>query len=140
MRSPLPGLAVLCLMASQAAAQEVTTTDDESATTLETLVVTPEPEEVVDLYRFRNPLEVEPTVFERRWNEPPSLEQISQSGGVVPLLVGMAAQQVQKGARKIPGWKGPDQPAIARPPPLDPAQAARALRLQKESELQGEPE
>jgi len=128
MRSPL--LAALWLAASPPAfAQEAPTTDDASATTLETLTVTPDPEEEVDLYRFRNPVEVEPGAFDRGWREPTSLEQLGKNGGIVPVLVGLAAQQVQKGARRIPGWKEPEQPAIARPPPLDDAQAARARRL-----------
>ncbi len=126
-------MAGLWLVASHAVAQEANI-DDPSATTLETLTVRPDLEEVLDLYRFRNPLEVEPTVFERRWSEPPSLEQLGKNGGIVPVLVGLAAQQVQKGARKIPGWKSPEQPAIARPPPLDEAQAARALRLRESGE------
>jgi hypothetical protein len=122
-------MAALWLAASHAMAQQAATTDDTSATTLETLTVRPDPEEVVDLYRFENPVDVAPTVFSRRWKEPTSLEQLGKNGGIVPVLVGLAAQQVQKGARKIPGWKEPEQPATARPPPLDEQQAARALRL-----------
>jgi len=122
-------MAALWLAASHAMAQQAATTDDTSATTLETLTVKPDPEEVVDLYRFENPVDVAPTVFSRRWKEPTSLEQLGKNGGIVPVLVGLAAQQVQKGARKIPGWKEPEQPATARPPPLDEQQAARALRL-----------
>ena len=122
-------MAALWLAASHAMAQQAATTDDTSATTLETLTVRPDPEEVVDPYRFENPVDVAPTVFSRRWKEPASLEQLGKNGGIVPVLVGLAAQQVQKGARKIPGWKEPEQPATARPPPLDEQQAARALRL-----------
>ncbi|MGR4875519.1 hypothetical protein [Pseudoxanthomonas sp. LARHCG66] len=122
-------MAALWLASSHAMAQQAATTDDISATTLETLTVRPDPEEVVDLYRFENPVDVAPTVFSRRWKEPASLEQLGKNGGIVPVLVGLAAQQVQKGARKIPGWKEPEQPATARPPPLDEQQAARALRL-----------
>ena len=122
-------MAKLWLVAAPAMAQDATAADDPSATTLETLTVRPDPEEVLDLYRFENPVDVEPTVFSRRWNEPVSLEQLGKNGGIVPVLVGLAARQVQKGARKIPGWKEPEQPATARPPPLDDEQAARALRL-----------
>ncbi|TQM06958.1 hypothetical protein FB548_3334 [Pseudoxanthomonas sp. 3HH-4] len=122
-------IATLWLASSHAMAQQAATADDTSATTLGTLTVRPDPEEVVDLYRFENPVDVAPTVFSRRWKEPTSLEQLGKNGGIVPILVGLAAQQVQKGARKIPGWKEPEQPATARPPPLDEQQAARALRL-----------
>lgn len=123
-------MATLWLLAAPAMAQDAATpAEDPQATTLETMVVRPEPEEVVDLYRFRNPVEVESGALGRSWKEPTSLEQLGKNGGIVPVLVGLAARQVQKGARKIPGWKEPEQPAVARPPPLDDAQAARALRL-----------
>ena len=132
MRSTL--MATLWLVSAPAMAQDAATTTDPAATTLDTLTVRPDPEEVVDLYRFENPVDVSPTVFSRRWKEPTSLEQLGKNGGIVPVLVGLAAQQVQKGARKIPGWKEPEQPAVARPPPLDDEQAARALRLQRSGE------
>jgi hypothetical protein len=125
----LPLMATLWLVAAPSMAQEAPTPEDPSATTMDTLVVRPDPEEVLDLYRFENPIEVEPTAFSRSWKEPTSLEQLGKNGGIVPVLVGLAAQQVQKGARKIPGWKEPRQAVIARPPPLDDEQAARALRL-----------
>ena len=127
-------MATLWLVAAPAMAQDATTSDDPSATTLETLTVRPDPEEVVDLYRFRNPIEVEPGGFGGAWREPPSLEELGKNGGIVPVLAGMAAQQIQKGARKIPGWKEPVQAAVARPPPLSEEQAARALRLQEAGE------
>ncbi|WP_436040785.1 hypothetical protein [Pseudoxanthomonas sp. LjRoot127] len=128
-------MATLWLVAAPAMAQDAAAaTDDDQATTLDTLVVRPEPEEVVDLYRFENPVDVEPTVFERRWKEPTSLEQLGKNGGIVPVLAGLAAKGIQAGARRIPGWKEPMQTVIARPPPLDEQQAARALRLQDASE------
>ena len=39
------------------------------ATTLETLVVTAPPLQMEDLYRFRNPVEVDPSSFKRAWHE-----------------------------------------------------------------------
>lgn len=128
-------MATLWLAAAPAMAQDpAPATDDGRATTLDTLVVRPEPEEVIDLYRFENPVDVEPTAFERRWKEPPSLEQLGKNGGIVPVLAGLAAKGIQTGARKIPGWKEPVQTVIARPPPLDEEQQARALRLQDAGE------
>ena len=128
-------MATLWLVAAPAMAQDpATATDDAQATTLDTLIVRPEPEEVLDLYRFENPVDVAPTAFERRWKEPPSLEQLGKNGGIVPVLAGLAAQGIQAGARKIPGWKEPRQAVIARPPPLDEEQQARALRLQDAGE------
>ena len=131
----LPLMAALWLAASRAAAQDAaTTTDDDPATTLDTLVVRPEPEDVLDLYRFENPVDVAPTVFERSWKEPTSLEQLGKNGGIVPVLAGLAAKGIQTGARRIPGWKEPMQTVTARPPPLDEEQTARALRLQQSGE------
>jgi hypothetical protein len=128
-------MATLWLVAAPAMAQDpATATDDAQATTLDTLIVRPEPEEVLDLYRFENPVDVAPTAFERRWKEPPSLEQLGKNGGIVPVLAGLAAQGIQAGARKIPGWKEPRQAVVARPPPLDEEQQARALRLQDAGE------
>lgn len=128
-------MATLWLVAAPAIAQDpATATDDAQATTLDTLIVRPEPEEVLDLYRFENPVEVAPTAFERRWKEPPSLEQLGKNGGIVPVLAGLAAKGIQTGARKIPGWKEPRQAVIARPPPLDEEQQARALRLHEAGE------
>ena len=66
------------------------------------------------------------------------VRQAAAQGAPTPIIVltgqgdravDLAAQQVQKGARKIPGWKEPVQAAVARPPPLDDEQQARALRL-----------
>ena len=127
-------MATLGLITWPAMAQEAPAPDDPSATTLETLTVRPDPEEVLDLYRFENPVDVEPTVFERSWKEPVSLEQLGKNGGIVPVLAGLAANGVQAAVRKIPGWKEPVQAAIARPPPLDDEQAARALRLHEAGE------
>jgi len=102
---------------------------DEDATTLDTILVTAPPPETVDLYKFRNPVDAQPTAFDRSWHETPSLEQVGMNGGVVPIIVGYAALKVRDGARKIPGWKKPEQPAIARPPPLTSEQAERASSL-----------
>ncbi|CAN7441793.1 hypothetical protein LJR143_002685 [Pseudoxanthomonas sp. LjRoot143] len=125
----LPLMATLWLLAAPVLAQDVPPQEDASATTLDTLVVRPEPEEVLDLYRFENPVDVEPTAFGRSWKEPTSLEQLGKNGGIVPVLAGLAAKGIQAGARKIPGWKEPMQAVVARPPPLDEEQQARALRL-----------
>jgi len=53
------------------------------------------------------------------------------NGGVIPIIVGYAALKVRDGARKIPGWKMPEQPAIARPPPLTEAQVERPTACTK---------
>jgi hypothetical protein len=102
----------------------------DDATTMETIRVTAPRPERRELDRFENQFAPQPTVFDRVWHEPRSLEQIGMDGGVVPLLVNYAAQKVTAGARRIPGWKRPIQAAIARPPPLDDTQVRRALHLQ----------
>ena len=130
-------LALLSLVAPNAVAQddvgEEPAPAGDDTTTLETILVTAPPPETVDLYKFRNPVDAQPTAFDRSWREKPSLEEIGKNGGVVPIIVGYAALKVRNGARRIPGWKMPEQPAIARPPPLTEAQAERASRLQEGS-------
>jgi hypothetical protein len=127
--------ALLSGLAPGAVAQEADNEESAPAhdgtTTLETILVTAPPPETVDLYKFRNPVEAQPTVFDRNWHETPSLEQVGMNGGVVPIIAGYAALKVRNGARRIPGWKKPEQPAVARPPPLTEAQAERASRLQE---------
>ena len=127
--------ALACLVAGAAKAQDPgkdpPAAPRAEATTLDTVRVTAPRPEVLDLDRFKNPIDPQPTVFDRTMREPPSLEEIGQNGGVVPLLVGYLAQKVAKGASRIPGWKDREQPAIARPPPLTEAQMERAVRLQE---------
>lgn len=116
---------------AQEAGNEESAPVEDGTTTLETILVTAPPPETVDLYKFRNPVDTQPTAFDRNWHETPSLEQVGMNGGVVPIIAGYAALKVRNGARKIPGWKKPEQPAVARPPPLTEAQAERASRLQE---------
>ncbi len=82
-----------------------------------------------DPFAFRNPVEVEGTVFSRAWNEPPSLEEVGMRGGYVQIGINKGLELAAKGIRKLPGWKLQVRDAEARPPPLDEAQAARAARL-----------
>ena len=86
-----------------------------------------------DPFAFRNPVEVEGTVFSRAWNEPPSLEEVGLRGGYVQLGINKGLELAGKGIRKLPGWKLQIRDAQARPPPLDEAQIARAARLQAET-------
>ena len=130
------GLVLSCMVCLQALAQDVRGDAPEApaendTTTLDTIRVTAPRMEMKDLYRSREPESTRPTVFDRAWREPLNLKKIGDEGGVVPLLVNYAARKVAEGARRIPGWKGPDQPAVARPPPLDDAQMSRAAQLQE---------
>lgn len=101
----------------------------DDTTTLDAILVTAPPPEVIDLYKFRNPVDAQSTAFGSGWREKPSLEEIGTNGGMVPIIAGYAALKVRNGARRIPGWKQPEQPAFARPPPLTEAQVERASRL-----------
>lgn len=124
---------LLCAAAASAMAQDPPGVPpvpaDDRATTLDTIHVTAPRPEVLDLDRFRNPIEPQPTIFDRSMHETPSLEEIGMNGGIIPLLVGYAAQKVAAGVKKIPGWKDREQPTIARPPPLTEEQTDRAVRL-----------
>lgn len=84
------------------------------------------------LYRSVPAERTPPTVFNRHWRRPVNLRQIGLEGGVVPIIVRYASEQTTRAARRIPGWKKPEQPAIARPPPLDEAQMQRAADLREE--------
>ena len=108
----LPFMAAVWLAATPALAQDPAGAEDPSATTLETLTVRPEPEEVVDLYRFRNPIEVEPGTFERSWREPTSLEQLGKNGGIVPVPVAVPGPA---GATGATGAAGIGQRRVRRP-------------------------
>lgn len=82
-----------------------------------------------DPFAFRNPVEVEGTVFSRHWDEPPSIEEVGLRGGYVQLAINRGLEAIASGVRRLPGWKQVT-PAQARPPPpLDGDQAGRARRL-----------
>ncbi|WP_312316248.1 hypothetical protein [Stenotrophomonas sp.] len=105
--------------------------NDDNVTTLgEVRAVKPE-DEPLDLYRFKNPVEPAPNRFSRTWSEPPSVEQVSLSGGYLMMGINAALGAAGKGIHKLTG--GPDQiqSAIARPPPeLTEDQQQRALQNQ----------
>ncbi len=121
---------LLCAAAQAATAQEPVDAAD-TAKTLEPVRVTAPRLRMEEIYRSKPPPDTAPTVFDKAWREPINLKKIGDEGGVVPILVRYASQQVTKAARRIPGWKGPDQPAVARAAPLNEAQVQRALQLQQ---------
>lgn len=134
---------VLLTAASFAAAQGAAETEtaptghpehggDRTAATLDTVRVTAPRLHAFDPDKLRNRSEDPQTIFSKDWREPINLRQIGMHGGIVPLAVRQVARGLQAGARKIPGWKGPAQPATARPPPdLDDGQLQRARRLER---------
>ena len=120
--TPLPATDPVPASAPQSPSpqQEVTTLGEVRA-------ITPDEEEPVDLYRFKNPVQVQNNAFNRSWSEPPSLEQVGMSGGYVMMGINYAIAKTAQGLHRISG--GPDQvqPAIARPPPqLSDEQRRRA--------------
>lgn len=77
--------------------------------------------------------------FERDWREPVSLERIGMQGGLVMLGLNYALGQAARGMTRLPGWKHQVQGAVARPPPLDEAQARRALEVQAAQDALAQP-
>jgi hypothetical protein len=75
------------------------------------------PDEDVDLYRFRNPVQVPPNRFDRAYRPPPSVKEVSEGGGYLMLGIYAAAGLVAKGIDKLGSGPAQVQSAIARPPP-----------------------
>ena len=96
---------------------------DAEPTTLEPVVVSaPRP----DPFAFHNPIDYQPTGFDKYWRET-SPEQFALSGGVVPWLNQKIAKGLSKVGRKM-GLKQQVQPAVARPSPLTDEQLERATQ------------
>ncbi len=87
-----------------------------------------------DPFAFDNPVEAEGTVFSRRWDEPPSLEEVGMRGGYVQIAIDTAIMATAKAIRRIPGYRNQIVGAEARPPPLDAEQAERARRLYEDAD------
>ncbi|MCI2260966.1 hypothetical protein [Xanthomonas indica] len=103
---------------------------DDIQTLGEVRALPPDEGEPLDLYRFKNPVTPPPNRFDKDWRPPPSVEQVSQSGGYIALGVYYLAGKAAKGLHALTG--GPDQvqAAVARPPPqLSEAELQRAMKL-----------
>ncbi|MFT3761028.1 MAG: hypothetical protein QM761_00145 [Pseudoxanthomonas sp.] len=100
----------------------------DDATTLETIRVTAPPPETLDLYKFRNPIEVQGSAFDKHYHEPPTPEDISLNGGYILLGLNYGLMKAVQQTRRLPGYKDQIQSATARPPPLDEAQMTRAAQ------------
>lgn len=90
----------------------------------------PDEQVPLDLYRFQNPVQLEPNAFNRAWREPPSLEEAGMQGGYLMMGIGYGIIKAAQGLHTL--TRAPDQiqPAIARPPPgLDADQQQRALQV-----------
>ncbi len=77
----------------------------------------PEDDQPLDLYGFKNPVQVQSNRFSESWSEPPTPEQVSRNGGYLLMGINYGLMAAAKGLHKL--TKGPDQiqSAIARPPP-----------------------
>jgi len=84
-------------------------------------------EEVVDLYRFKNPVKIEDNRFSRSWSEPPSPEQAGMSGGYLMMGINYGLMKGLQGLHSLTGGRDQIQSAVARPPPaLSDEQQQRA--------------
>jgi hypothetical protein len=99
--------------------------------TLEEVHALPPDEEQLDLYKFDNPIKVQPNTFNKSWSPPPSPKEISENGGYLLYGLGLLVGKATKGLHGIPGVRAQVQPAIARPPPLDLEQMDRAARVRQ---------
>ena len=142
-----PWLLALCLPGAGALAQAPEATRAETgspasaepeapppATELDTIRVIEKRPEWVDPFAFRPSFDPHDNIFHRRWNEPPSVEDVSLNGGYILLGINYGLLKVAEAVMGLPGWQNQIQPAVARPPPLDEAQAERAARLREAGE------
>jgi hypothetical protein len=98
--------------------------------TLERVEALPPEEDSLDLYRFENPIAVDPNRFEKVYKPEPSPEEIAmEHGGYINYGINLALQKSWQGIKKVTGMRAQSQPAIARPPPLDDEQLRRAAKL-----------
>ena len=112
------------------AADPAAASTDAVRTLEEVRALKPEDDTPLDLYRFRNPVKIEPNRFSRSWSEPPTPEQVSQSGGYLLMGISYGLMAAAKGLHKLTGGRDQIQSAIARPPPeLSEDQRRRALRF-----------
>lgn len=124
----------LWLLAPFALAQEADVApaddgDDAAVIEFDTMRVVGKRPEWVDPFAFRPLFDPDANMFQRDWNEPPSVEDVSLSGGYLMLGINKGLMKAAEAVTRLPGWKHQVQPAIARPPPLDADQAERAARL-----------
>ncbi|WP_045739256.1 hypothetical protein [Xanthomonas sp. MUS 060] len=90
----------------------------------------PDEGQPLDLYRFKNPVDLKPNPFDKDWKPPPSIEQVSLSGGYLVQGVYYLEAKAAKGLHTLTGAPDQIQAATARPPPqLSAAQLRRATQL-----------
>lgn len=103
---------------------------DPDVPTLDRVEALPPEEEVLDLYRFENPVVVPPNAFARAYRPAPSLEEISlEHGGLIQYGINLGLAKSWKGIKEVTGMRPQTQAVTARPPPLDERQLRRAVEL-----------
>jgi hypothetical protein len=111
-------------------AQSVESAGAQVTTLGEVRALKPDEEVPLDLYGFRNPVQVEPNAFNRAWREPPSLEEVGMRGGYLMMGINYGIAQTAQGLHTLSRAPDQIQSAVARPPPaLDADQQRRALQV-----------
>ena len=132
-----PRHALACLMlvfAGHVHAQPVS--DPQPAANIPTLdhvQALPPEEERLDLYRLRNPIAVEPNVFDKVYDPGITPEEMAlEHGGYINYGINLGLYKSWQGIKKVTGMRPDIQPGIARPPPLTDAQMRRAAKFCEE--------
>ena len=95
--------------------------------TLERVQAVRDEEEVLDLYRFRNPVSVQRSALYRAYRPAISPEEMALvQGGYINYGINLGLYKSWQGIKKVTGMRAETQPAIARPPPLAQDQVRRA--------------
>ena len=128
--APALGSMLLGLTGGLHAQEGTDPTPATSVPTLERVEALPPEEEIIDLYRFENPVIVEPNRFAEAYKPEPSLEEIAlEHGGLIQHGINLGLEKSWRGIKKVTGMRAQTQAATARPPPLDEEQLRRAARL-----------
>ena len=103
--------------------------------TLDHVQALPPEEEELDLYLLRNPVTVEPNVFEKAYDPGISPEEMAlEHGGYINYGINLGLYKSWQGIKKVTGMRPDIQPGIARPPPLTDAQMRRAAKFCTEAQ------
>ncbi len=130
---PAPASASAAQVSGVPAATPLDQATKDNTATLDTITVTAQRPEEIDLYKFKNPIDPKTTPFSKDYHEPPSMQEIGENGGIIPYAVGYLLNKASDAARKIPGYKV-NQPRHPHPPPLTDEQLLRATTLQQQQD------
>ena len=98
--------------------------------TLERVQAVRDEEEVLDLYRFRNPVSVQRSALDRAYRPAISPEEMALvQGGYINYGINLGLYKSWQGIKKVTGMRPDIQHAAARPPPLSEAQLLRAAKF-----------